>query len=124
MQGNRLLELLDTMPDFDVYLMNTGAVGGPEGDANAVKVKIAHSSAILEAIISDTITWVTDPDFGYEVAAEIPGFADSELLRPRLLYERQGRLDEYASLVARLKTERREYLHGFPGLAPEIVEAV
>ena len=124
LQGNRLLELLDTMPEFDVYLMNTGAVGGGEGTPDAKKVKIPHSSAVLEAIISKTITWETDPDFGYEVATAIPGFEDHELLRPRLLYERQGRMDEYHAIVEQLTTERRAYLRSYPGLASEIVEAI
>ena len=30
MQGNRLLELLETMPDLEAYVLNTGRVGGVE----------------------------------------------------------------------------------------------
>ena len=96
LQGNRLLELLAGMPHLNVYLMNTGAVGGPEGAPDAKKVRIPHSSAVLEGVVSGTIEWEVDPDFGYEIATSIPGFHDSELLQPRRLYERQGRLEEYS----------------------------
>ncbi len=124
LQGNRLLELLATMPDLEVYLMNTGRVGGTDDDERSKKVRIAHSSAVLEAIVADTITWEMDPDFGYSIATLVPGFDDPELLQPRRLYERQGRLDEYASIVASLTEERRAYLRSYPGLAAEIVESI
>jgi phosphoenolpyruvate carboxykinase (ATP) len=124
LQGNRLIELLDTMPDLEVYVMNTGAVGGPEGDPAASKVKIADSSAVITGIVSGTIEWETDPDFGYEVASSIPDFADGELLQPKRLYERQGRLDEYVAIVEKLHAERQAYLRSFPGLDQGIVEAI
>jgi phosphoenolpyruvate carboxykinase (ATP) len=40
------------------------------------------------------------PDFGYEVAAAIPGVDDIEILPPRRLYARQGRPDEHDAMVA------------------------
>ena len=64
------------------------------------------------------------PDFGYQVAAEVPGIDDLELLQPRRLYERQGRDDEYRRQVERLKAERADYLAEFPGLDEAIVKAV
>ncbi len=84
---------------------------------------IPYSSAIVQAIVQDTIEWVTDPDFGYEVAASLPGVDDPEILQPRLLYARQGRQAEYAAMVARLKRERREYLGSFAGLDEAIVKS-
>ena len=124
MQGNRLLELLDTMPELDVFVMNTGRVGGTDGDERSKKVRIQHSSAVVEGIVSGTIGWIDDPDFGYAVAAEIPGFEDLELLQPRRLYERQNRESEYDEIIERLKTERREYLAGYSGLDPSIGAAI
>jgi phosphoenolpyruvate carboxykinase (ATP) len=124
MQGTRLLELLDTMPDLDVYLMNTGRVGGTDGDDRSKKVKIRHSSAVVEGIVAGTIEWEEDPDFGYDVAKALPGLPDDELLRPHRLYERQGRLDEYAAIVEVLTAERREYLRSYPGLDESIVNAI
>jgi phosphoenolpyruvate carboxykinase (ATP) len=122
-QGNRFLELLQTAP-MDIYLMNTGWVGGGEDDESAKKIKIPVSSAVVKAIADGTITWETDPDFGYEIATSVPGIDDEELLRPRLLYDRQGRSDEYAQTVARLKEKRVAFLKGFPGLDPSIVAAI
>lgn len=123
LQGNRFLELLDEC-HFEVYLLNTGRVGGPAEDERSKKVSIAVSSAVVKAIAEGTIEWETDVDFGYQVAAAVPGIDDPELLQPRRLYRRQGRSDEYAALVGRFKRERRDFLAQFPGLRPEIAEAV
>ena len=121
--GNRFLELLDSH-DLQVFVLNTGRVGGPDGDERSKKVKIPHSSAIVEAIVTGTIEWEADPDFGYEVAASLPGIDDIEILQPRRLYQRQDRIDEYDAIVARLKRERAEYLKKFPALSEEIAKAV
>src|SRR5918999_6569932 len=125
-QGNRFLELLADQP-LEVFLMNTGRVGGPEDDERSRKVEIGHSSAIVKAIADGTIEWERDPDFGYLVAARVPGIDGDDghaVLRPRELYEAQGRSDEYAAVVERLKSERREFLDDFPSLSDEIIAAV
>jgi len=124
LMGNRFLELLETMPDVEVYLMNTGRVGGREGDERSKKVKIRHSSAVISGFVTGAIEWEEDPDFGYLVAGQLEGFDDSDLLRPREMFESQGRGAEYADLVARLKAERTEYIAGFPGLDHSIVNAL
>jgi phosphoenolpyruvate carboxykinase (ATP) len=123
LQGNRFLELLEEHP-LEVYLMNTGRVGGPDEDERSKKVRIKHSSAIVKAIAEGTIAWETDPDFGYLVAASVPGIDDVEVLQPRRLYERTGRTDEYREHVERLKDERAGFLRDFPSLSAEIVSAV
>ena len=125
LQGNRFLELLEEHP-LEVYVLNTGRVGGPEADERSKKVKIPHSSAIVKGIAEGTIAWERDPDFGYLTAAAVPGIdeGDADLLHPRRLYQAQGRLDEYQQLVARFKTERAEFLSGFASLSDEIVAAV
>jgi phosphoenolpyruvate carboxykinase (ATP) len=122
-QGNRIRELLESHP-IDVFLMNTGRVGGREGDERSKKVKIPHSSAIVKAIAESTITWSDDDDFGYLVAESVPGVDDRELLQPRRLYERQGRAEEYRRLVERFKAERLEFLKAFSDLDEEIIKAV
>ncbi|HWB72095.1 MAG TPA: phosphoenolpyruvate carboxykinase (ATP), partial [Egibacteraceae bacterium] len=125
MQGNRLAELIDSMDyDFQVYLMSTGRVGGGEHVAGSKKVQIPHSSAVVKAIAEDTISWTQDPDFGYLAATEVPDFDDPELLQPRRLYARQGRLDEYQRLVADLKAERVAYMRRHSGLDPRIVDVL
>jgi phosphoenolpyruvate carboxykinase (ATP) len=123
LQGNRFLELLDTHP-MEVYLLNTGRVGGREDDDRSKKVKIPNSSAIVKAIAEQSIKWDEDAEFGYEIATEVPGIDDDELLQPRRLYERQGRMDEYQEFVTRFKRERAEHLSKYPDLAEEIVRAV
>jgi len=123
LQGNRLLELLATHP-IETYLLNTGRVGGKDGDERSKKVKIPHTSACVKGIAEQSITWTEDDDFGYLIADEVPGFDDVELLQPRRLYEREGRMQEYADMVERLKAERVERLHGFPDLDDAIVKAV
>lgn len=121
-QGNRLGEMIDSMDyDFEVFVLNTGRVGGGDDDDRSKKVKIPHTSAIVKAIAEGTIDWETDPDFGYLVASSVPGFDDPELLAPRKLYQRQGRLDEYQDLVAKLKAERQDYMTQHTGIAPGVV---
>jgi phosphoenolpyruvate carboxykinase (ATP) len=121
--GNRMLELLDSH-ELKVFVLNTGRVGGGDGDERSKKVTIPYSSAIVQAIVEDTISWTEDPDFGYEVAESVPGVDDAEILQPRRLYERQGRTAEYSDMVARMKRERREYLASFAGLDDAIVKSI
>ena len=103
--------------------MNTGRVGGSSEDARGNKVKIPHSSAVMKGIAEGNISWVRDPDFGYEVADGVPGFDDVELLQPRRLYARQGRVAEYEQIVRQLKQERLAELLKYPQLHPDIVKA-
>ena len=122
-QGNRMLELMKSSP-MDVYLMNTGRIGGDDKDERSKKVKIQQSSAVVKAIAEGTIKWEKDPDFGYLVATEVPGIDDPDYLQPKKMYERQGRLDEYRALVTKYNADRREYLRKWKGLAEEIVNAI
>jgi phosphoenolpyruvate carboxykinase (ATP) len=123
LQGNRLLELLDTH-SIETYLLNTGRVGGAEGDERSKKVRIPHTSACVRGIAEGTIGFARDPDFGYEIADAVPDFDDPELLQPRSLYEREGRQDEYAGIVDRLKTDRVAHLQRFTELSEDIIKAV
>jgi phosphoenolpyruvate carboxykinase (ATP) len=122
-QGNRMNELMKSSP-MEVYLMNTGAIGGDGKQEGSKKVKIQHSSAIVKAIAEGTIKWEQDPEFGYLVATEVPGIDDPEYLQPKKLYERQGRMDEYNQLVAKYNDDRRAYLRKWQGLDEEIVSAI
>lgn len=121
MQGNRLEELLGKV-DMEVFIMNTGRVGGPEGNEQSKKIKIPHSSAIVKGIAEGTIEWEKDEDFGYVVAKHVPGISeeDTDLLQPKKLYEKNGRLDEYNQIVERLKKDRREYFEKYPSLDKSI----
>ncbi len=133
LQATRFRELAATMDHVTFWLMNTGYVGG---DARAVargealKVKIRHSSAMLEALLRGTVRWKLDPDFGYEVVdvdhpdnAELLAKVPVEIIEPRRFFEARGRMDVYRDWVARMKQERRAFLESF-GVGSDIVEAV
>jgi phosphoenolpyruvate carboxykinase (ATP) len=124
-QGARFLQLMQHMPT-DVFLMNTGWVGGIDGTKYAKKVKIRHSSAVVKGIAEGSITWTRDADFGYEVAQQVPGLNDddADVLRPAAYYASCGRQDEYQRIVASLKADRQTHLAKFPGLPAEITAAV
>lgn len=123
LQGNRILELLASHP-IETYLLNTGRVGGKEDDDRSKKLRIPHTSACVKGIAEGSITFTEDEDFGYLVAETVPGIDDVERLQPRRLYERQGRSDEYAQIVDRLKAERVARLQEFPELSDDIIKAV
>ena len=124
-QGNRFWELLESSP-MEVFLLNTGRIGGADQDDRSKKVRIHHSSAIVKGIAEGTIEWEKDSDFGYLTATSIPGIdaEDRDILQPRRLYDSQSRTDEYEQIVERLKNERREYMRKWQGLNPEISKAV
>ena len=122
LQGNRLIELLDTIPDLEAFVLNTGRVGGEGEDSK--KIQIPDSSAIVQGIVEGTIDWAPDPDFGYDVALGVPGVDDDELLQPHLLYKRQGREAEYEEMVARLRKERSEYLAAYTRLDPTVASGL
>jgi len=119
-QGNRLAELLADHP-MEVYLLNTGRVGGQEPDGRSKAIAVADSAAIVAAVAEGTITWDADPDGGVHAAAEVPGIDDRELLQPRLLYRRQGRSAEYRRRTRDLRRSATSYLAGLPGLDRGIV---
>jgi len=132
LQADRFSELAATMPDVTLWMMNTGYVGG---DARTVKqgggfkVKIRHSSAMLEALLTDVIVWKRDPDFGYEIVdADDPANAalvdavGAELLNPVKFYERTGQQAAYRSWVSAMKAERRAFLEKFD-VAESIITA-
>ncbi len=122
-QANRLHEILQSC-DLAVYLLNTGRVGGPAGDERSKKVTPDQSAAIVAGIAAGTIEWEADGDFGYEVATRVPGVDDAEVLQPRRLYERQGRMGEYKRLADDLTADRRRHLAGYADLLADIARAV
>ena len=118
-QGNRLAELLADHP-MEVYLLNTGRVGGQRPDGRSKAIAVADTAAIVAAVAEGTVTWDADPDGAGQVAAEVPGIDDRELLQPRLLYQRQSRTAEYRQRTAHLAAGAAGYLASLPGLDPGI----
>lgn len=122
LQALRFSEIAKTI-NADMWLMNTGYIGGDQKDVDAgraLKVKIRHSSTMLEAMLAGTIKWTIDPDFGYEVVdvkapenAALLAQVPDEILNPRLFYERRGRLVEYTAWVEKMKQEREAFLRKY-----------
>jgi len=133
LQAKRFSELAARLEDLQTWMMNTGYVGGEareEKQGKALKVKIPHSSAMLQAMLSGVIKWKKDPDFGYEIVdvdapenAELLKKVPKEILNPRIYYESKGRMAEYTTWVEKMKKEREEFLNKF-SVDPNIVKAV
>ncbi len=133
LQAKRFREIASTMPEVGVWMMNTGYVGGDARDVQhdkALKIKIRHSSAMLEALLSDSIAWTSDEDFGYDVVdldspknEHLLSLVPAEILRPKVFFEKNGRLDEYKAWVSRMNEERRNFLRQY-NVDPEIEVAV
>jgi len=133
LQAKRFAVLAARLPHLQLWLMNTGYIGGEQRDVEsgrALKVKIAHSSAMLEALLADRIAWRLDPDFGYEIvdvaaAANRPLLAKVpvEILDPRVHYERHGRMEEYRAWVAKITKDRHAFLLRM-GVGEEILREI
>ena len=132
LQAVRFRELAATMSDVSMWLMNTGYVGGDARDVvqgTALKVKIRHSSAMLEGLLADTIVWKRDPDFGYETVdvdhpanTALVAAVGEDILDPRRFYAKADRLSEYEAWVLRMQTERRAFLESY-AVDADIVDA-
>jgi phosphoenolpyruvate carboxykinase (ATP) len=135
LQAVRFAELSAQIPNLETWLMNTGYIGGDQKDVDAgkaLKVKIRHSSAMLEAMLGGNVKWKLDPDFGYEIVdtdapenAELLKKVPAEILNPVIFFEKQGRMDVYRSWVKTMKFKRREFLEGCkvdPGIVATIPE--
>ncbi len=130
-EGNTFMDLLRQNPDVQVFLLNTGRIGGrgldrkmrlnPDGAKKGAKIGVLDSTEIVKQIARGAIRWEQDPDWGYEVAAEVPGVPDyAERLNPRRYYTPE----EYAELTQLLKEDRKAWLARFPELDEEIPESL
>ena len=133
LQAGRFSELAATMPAVDLWMMNTGYVAGDQRSVAAgvgFKVKIRHSSAMLEALLADRIVWRRDPDFGYELVdvdapenAALLDVVPLAILDPSRHFADQGQAELHRAWVAQMKRERRAFLEGY-GVDPAITAAV
>jgi phosphoenolpyruvate carboxykinase (ATP) len=123
LQAKRFAELAATMPGVTMWLMNTGYIGGEAHDVKegkALNIKIRHSSAMLEALLSENIKWKKDPDFGYEIVdvdapenAALVEKVPAEILNPRRFYDDRGRHGDYEQWVRHMKEARTDFLQKF-----------
>lgn len=96
------------------YLLKAGRVGGPEGEHGSRPITAELVAAVLDAAVANRVQWEVDPDFGYEVAAKVPGVErpDDGLLIPRFLYTRADRVYEHAAIVARVRDQVSRLIEG------------
>ena len=108
-----------------IYLLKQGLVAGPAGREGAYAVNAELIERLVGAALAGEIEWEADPDFGYRVAARVPGLegSDAEALCPRLLYAAADRVYEHAEAVATLKAERRRRVEAVPGIDERVLEA-
>ncbi|MEO0077154.1 MAG: phosphoenolpyruvate carboxykinase [candidate division WOR-3 bacterium] len=114
-EGNRFYEIIKQHPDMEIYVLNTGRVGGDNGE----KITVQESAEIIKQIARGAIKWSVDPDWHYLIPIEIPNI-DLQLYNPLNYYTEQ----EYRDRVKQLKKERIEWLNRFTNLAPEIRNAL
>jgi phosphoenolpyruvate carboxykinase (ATP) len=118
-EGNRFLEILRANPHIECFLLDTGRFGAHPGADEGVKITVYDSARLLADAARGSIKWRKDPDWGYEVAAEV-GDVDIRHFDPKAFYSEE----EYRRLTEELKMERREWLSRFRGLDPRILSAI
>lgn len=114
-EGNRFYNILKAHPDMEVYVLNTGRVGGENGE----KITVRESVEILTQITRSSIKWQVDPDWNYLIPVEIPNI-DLKLYNPMNYYTEE----EYQERTRILKQERKAWLSQYKNLAPEIVTSI
>jgi phosphoenolpyruvate carboxykinase (ATP) len=88
-----------------VWLMNTGFTGGPYGVGK--RMSIQHTRTLLNAALDgklDSVRFVKDPIFGFDVPTDAPGVPAS-VLKPRETWADKAAYDEKAKHLARLFAE-------------------
>ncbi len=104
----------------DVYLVNTGWIGGPYGEAD--RVDIDRTRAMVHAAMSGELRgvgYVEDPLFHLAIPTSCPGVPD-ELLDPRASWSDTA---AYAARASRLASEFSAHFdaaYGDKGIAPEV----
>jgi ATP-dependent phosphoenolpyruvate carboxykinase len=106
-RGDGVLPAVARLGGGAAYLLKAGRVGGGKADAGSLAIGEQFVASVVDAAQAGRVEWERDPDFGYEVAAIVPGVEPPEdgLLLPRLLYTRADRVYEHAAIVPRVRAE-------------------
>jgi len=115
-QGNIFYEMLKANPDIQVYLVNTGKVGGMD---DGTKITPQVTLKVVESVVRGRAAWKYDANLGYDTAVQIEG-VDLEPFDPYQIYG----AERYARMMKRLRDERRAWFSKFPKLHPDILAAV
>jgi phosphoenolpyruvate carboxykinase (ATP) len=113
MLGRKMVE-----NQVNVWLVNTGWVGGPYGVGNRVKLK--YTRAMIAAALEDKLTEVSfdpHPVFGFMVPNNCPG-VPAEILNPRNTWVDKSAYDVKAKKLASL------FIKNFEQYAPEVAEEI
>ena len=105
----------------EVWLINTGWVGGPYGVGH--RVAIQDTRRMVRAILNDHLAHVetrTDDQFGFAVPLECPG-VDANLLRPRAQWSDPAAYDAKYAALADLFRQSFETFR--PYVSPEVAAA-
>lgn len=106
-EGNIFYEIIREIPNLQCFVINTGHVGGVNGE----KITVKDSTEIIKQIAKDKITWMEDPFWGYSIPSNIEGIDYSRFDLKRFYSE-----SEILNLNKNLLKERVEWLNKFPNL--------
>ena len=98
--ANMLAEKIEKY-DVNVYLVNTGWVGGPYGVGN--RIKLSYTRALVSAAQNGELAKVEyeqHPIFKVSMPKSCPG-VDAEILNPRNLWEDKAAYDAQAKVLAK-----------------------
>ncbi|MCX6021591.1 MAG: phosphoenolpyruvate carboxykinase, partial [Chloroflexi bacterium] len=115
-QGEFFANFLRSHPDVQVYLLNTGRVGGME---QGVKITPDVTFQAVEAAMRGQVQWRHDAALGYDTAVSLPG-VHLDAFDPYRIYG----ADTYRRMMAELTAERRAWLAQFTELDPAIRDAL
>jgi phosphoenolpyruvate carboxykinase (ATP) len=105
----------------NVWLVNTGWTGGPNGVGS--RLKLPYTRAMITAALKgvlDHVETVPDAIFGVAIPKEVPG-VPSEILQPRNTWKNKTAYDEKAVFLANLFIENfKKYA---AGVSEEILAA-
>ncbi len=106
--------------DVNVWLVNTGWIGGPYGIGN--RIKIGYTRALIHAALNGSLLTLPtrpDPIFGIAVPVACPG-VPAEILNPRANWPDPVAYDAQAEKLAKMFIEN---FHTFESYVPEEVRA-
>jgi len=123
-QGNSFLDLLDKSPNVDIYLLNTGYIGGKINSGFSHKVTIQHSKILIESLLKNELEWENDDTFGYQVITENTSPVAFIYTNPKKIYQSSGRIREYEKITKKLILERKDFLSSFNNLNKRLIQAI
>lgn len=115
-EGNIFHSIVAQNPGTQCFILNTGKVG--EG-AQAAKVTLLDTVAIIRAISREAVEWAFEPVIGLEEPKAVEG-VDPRKFRVQAFYTAA----ELEERLRQLRCERREWLDRFPKFDDKLRRAV